>query len=102
VIELTRLNGNKFFVNCDLIKYVEAAPDTTLTLVTGEKLLVVESREAVAEQTLLSRADVFRKAWPGGIFALGAKLAADASSRVQGKESARHSDEPETVNSNRT
>ena len=42
MIELTRLNGSRLAVNCDLIKYAEAAPDTMLTLVTGEKLVVLE------------------------------------------------------------
>ena len=60
MIELTRLNGNKFSVNPDLIKYFEAAPDTTLTLVTGEKLLVVETCTAVAQRATEYRAEVLR------------------------------------------
>ena len=83
MIELTRFSGSKFSVNGDLIKYVEAAPDTTLTLVTGEKLLVIESREIVVELILQSRAEVFRNAWPGGVSAMGAKLALDAPSDSQ-------------------
>ena len=43
MIELTRLNGHKIAVNCDLIRYAEASPDTVLTLITGEKLIVLES-----------------------------------------------------------
>ena len=30
MIELTRLNGSHLTINCDLIKYAEAAPDTVL------------------------------------------------------------------------
>jgi hypothetical protein len=41
MIELTRLNGSPLAINCDLIKYAEAAPDTVLTLITGEKLVVL-------------------------------------------------------------
>ena len=33
MIELTRLNGHALAVNCDLIRYAESSPDTTLTLV---------------------------------------------------------------------
>jgi flagellar protein FlbD len=52
LIELTRLNGRALVVNCDLIKYVESAPDTMLTLVTGEKIVVRESCvEVVARAT---------------------------------------------------
>lgn len=43
MIELTRLNGAHMVVNSDLIKYAEASPDTMLTLVNGEKLVVLES-----------------------------------------------------------
>jgi flagellar protein FlbD len=64
MIELTRLNGNKLFVNCDAIKYLEAAPDTTLTLTTGEKILVAESCDAVVELSVEHRARVLRSAWP--------------------------------------
>lgn len=78
MIELTRLNGNKFIVNSDLIKYVEAVPDTTLTLVTGEKLLVADSCEAVVEQSLQYRAQVLRGAWPDALVCFNAKAAQEA------------------------
>ncbi len=78
MIELTRLNGSKFSVNCDLIKYVEAAPDTTLTLVSGEKLLVMEAREMVVELILQHRSLVLRKAWPEGVAAANAGTGFDA------------------------
>lgn len=74
MIELTRLNGHKFNVNPDLIKYFEAAPDTTLTLVTGEKLLVVESCKQVTDLAAEYRADVLRGAWPDAAIALSAKV----------------------------
>ena len=52
MIELTRLNGAPLMVNSDLIKTAEAAPDTVLTLITGEKLIVREGcREVVARVT---------------------------------------------------
>jgi flagellar protein FlbD len=50
MIQLTRLNNARFAVNSDLIKYVEEAPDTVLTLVGGEKLVVRESTEQVIER----------------------------------------------------
>ena len=50
MIQLTRLNNARLAVNCDLIKYVEEAPDTVLTLVSGEKLVVRETTEQVIEQ----------------------------------------------------
>ncbi len=50
MIQLTRLNNARLAVNCDLIKYVEEAPDTVLTLISGEKLVVRETTEQVIER----------------------------------------------------
>ncbi len=50
MIELTRLNGNPLYVNCDLIKWAESAPDTLLTLINGEKIVVRESCEELVER----------------------------------------------------
>src|SRR3954452_17819218 len=48
MIAVTRLNGNPMVLNSDLIKIAEASPDTMLTLISGEKLIV---RETCAEVT---------------------------------------------------
>jgi flagellar protein FlbD len=56
MISLTRLNGRELVVNGDLICYMEAAPDTVLTLTNGLKLVVRESCEAVASLVLAYRA----------------------------------------------
>lgn len=56
MIELTRLNGNTMMLNSDLIKSAEASPDTMLTLITGEKLIVRESCEEVVDRVLAYRA----------------------------------------------
>jgi uncharacterized protein YlzI (FlbEa/FlbD family) len=50
MIQLTRLNNARLAVNCDLIKYVESAPDTVITLLNGEKLVVRETTEQVIER----------------------------------------------------
>ena len=56
MIELTRLNGNPLVVNSDLIKTAESSPDTMLTLINGEKLIVRESCAEVTERVLAYRA----------------------------------------------
>lgn len=86
MIELTRLNGSKFSVNPDLIKFFEAAPDTTLTLVTGEKLLVVESCKTVASLAVEHRAEVLRSAWPDALTALSTKTGYEAHLSAQDRE----------------
>jgi flagellar protein FlbD len=50
MIQLTRLNNHLLVVNSDLIKFVERAPDTVLTLVSGEKVVVSESVELVLQK----------------------------------------------------
>jgi flagellar protein FlbD len=49
MIPLTRLNDQVFVVNSDLIKFIEQAPDTVLSLTTGEKILVRETSEEIVE-----------------------------------------------------
>jgi flagellar protein FlbD len=78
MIELKRLNGSPLAVNCDLIKYAEAAPDTVLTLVTGEKLIVLEPCSEVSQRILRYRAAVLREAWPEASSSLIAKAAYNA------------------------
>jgi len=56
MIELTRLNGNPMVLNSDLIKTAEASPDTMLTLINGEKLIVREECGEVVERVLAYRA----------------------------------------------
>ncbi len=80
MLELTRLNGNRFFVNSDLIQYAEAAPDTVLTLVTGEKLVVSESCSQVIAAALVYRSEVLRATWPDAASALIGRTAHDAAS----------------------
>ena len=56
MIELTRLNGKPIVLNSDLIKTAEASPDTMLTLINGEKLIVREDTAEVVERVLAYRA----------------------------------------------
>jgi flagellar protein FlbD len=49
MIRLHRLDGKEFVLNCDLIRQLEAMPDTLITLTTGEKLLVADTVEQVTE-----------------------------------------------------
>ncbi len=47
VIRVTRLNGEQFALNPDLIERVEAHPDTVVFLVDGTHVTVAESMEQV-------------------------------------------------------
>lgn len=58
MIELTRLNGTPMMLNGDLIKSAEASPDTMLTLISGEKLIVREEPAEVAARVVAYRAQL--------------------------------------------
>lgn len=47
MILLTRLNNKSLTVNSDLIKFVEESPDTIVTLITGEKIVVRETVDRI-------------------------------------------------------
>lgn len=49
MIELTRLNRQKLILNADLIKWLEASPDTVITLINGEKMIVLETAAEVVD-----------------------------------------------------
>jgi flagellar protein FlbD len=75
MLELTRLNGQPLFINGDLVKFAEAAPDTVLTLITGEKVVVRESCQEVRQRMLHARAEVLHCAWPSTTEAMDAGTA---------------------------
>lgn len=52
MIELSRLNGHPIVVNAELLKFVEQNPDTVITLVTGDKLVVREAAPEVIRRVL--------------------------------------------------
>jgi len=52
VIKLTHLGGEAFVLNAELIQYVEARPDTFITLTTGERLVVAESMDEVLRRAV--------------------------------------------------
>lgn len=58
MIQLTRLNNHPIVVNSDLIKFVENAPDTVITLVTGEKIVVLENGDEVLERIVEFRRQI--------------------------------------------
>jgi flagellar protein FlbD len=62
MIQLTRLNNKPLAVNSDLIKFVEQSPDTLITLITGEKIVVRESTEEI-----LARIVAFRRSVLAGL-----------------------------------
>ncbi len=58
MILVHRLKGDPLYLNADLIEFVEARPDTVITLADGRKMVVAESPIEVVELSRLFRASV--------------------------------------------
>jgi uncharacterized protein YlzI (FlbEa/FlbD family) len=84
VIQLTRLNGNPIALNSDLIKFVEKAPDTVITLINGEKIIVRESSDDV-----IRRIVDFRRSVLAGLPSWSATDLSSAALRPQDSHSTR-------------
>jgi len=97
MIQLTRLNHHLLVVNSDLIKLVEQAPDTVITLVNGDKIVVRESAQDVLERVVQFRRSVLqgimlwwdnRSALPPVVASHEARSDARSDSRNDGKNDA--------------
>jgi flagellar protein FlbD len=58
VIALTRISGQPFVLNCDLIERIDCTPDTVVSLVDGKKYVVLESSADVAAAIRLYRSEI--------------------------------------------
>ena len=52
MIKVTRIDGEVFMLNAELIRYIESRPDTFLTLTTGERVIVREPMDEVMERAI--------------------------------------------------
>jgi flagellar protein FlbD len=59
MIKVTRLNGSEFYVNEDMIEFLEETPDTVITLNTDKKLIVREPIQEILDNIVLFRNRVY-------------------------------------------
>ncbi len=52
MILVTRLNGSPFIMNAELIKTIESTPDTMITLISGEHVVVKEAMDEVVRRAV--------------------------------------------------
>ncbi len=52
MVEVTKLNGDKMYINERWIELVDSVPDTTITLNSGNKVVVLEKMELVMEKII--------------------------------------------------
>ncbi|MBN2290113.1 MAG: flagellar FlbD family protein [Candidatus Glassbacteria bacterium] len=58
MIAVTRLNGQQFVVNAELIELVESTPDTIVSLTTGKKYMVKETVNEVIDRIMQYRRQI--------------------------------------------
>ena len=59
MLEVTRLNGEKIVINSDLIEYIDANPDTTISLTNSNKFVVKESLDEVIKKIIEYKKQIF-------------------------------------------
>lgn len=52
MIKVTRLNNSELWVNADMIEFVEATPDTVISLISHAKLVVKESPQEIVDAVI--------------------------------------------------
>ena len=52
MIKLTRLNDTELIINAEMIEFVEAIPDTIISLASGKKIMVTEPVDVVVERVI--------------------------------------------------
>ncbi|MBE7559990.1 flagellar FlbD family protein [bacterium] len=58
MIELSRLDGSKFYINAIHIETVEATPDTVITLFSGKKFVVREKPAQVVGEVVAYQREI--------------------------------------------
>ncbi len=59
MIRLNRLNKEPFLVNCDLIEFVEETPNTIVSMVSGRKLVVLETAQEITDLIVAYKRRIF-------------------------------------------
>jgi uncharacterized protein YlzI (FlbEa/FlbD family) len=91
MIRLSRLNHQEIAINCDLIEYVEAKPDTTVRLITGDSILVLESVEEVIRRITEFRRNLMSSAGLAALFTSGWRPTTAALRRREDGDASRFS-----------
>jgi flagellar protein FlbD len=58
MIEVTRLDGKTYFVNPHQIEYIECNPDTTMTMLSGKRLVVRDDFEVIQQRIIEYRRQI--------------------------------------------
>ncbi|MGB7604239.1 MAG: flagellar FlbD family protein [Lutisporaceae bacterium] len=59
MIKVTNINGNSYYINCELIEIIESIPDTLITLRDGKKHYVKEKPEELVKKIIEYKKRIF-------------------------------------------
>ena len=52
MIKVTKLNNKEIVINADLIRFIEQTPDTLITLISGDKIIVKEPMDEIVKRAI--------------------------------------------------
>jgi flagellar protein FlbD len=61
MIVVKKINGQEIVVNCDLIETIEFTPHAVLSLTTGEKVILDETREELLKKIIQYKRAIFQR-----------------------------------------
>ena len=61
MIDVTKLDGREITINAELIELIDEIPETVITLTTGKKIIVKESRQKIKNLVKSYKRDLFAK-----------------------------------------
>jgi flagellar protein FlbD len=62
MIVVKKINGQEIIVNCDLIQTIEFSPHAVMSLTTGEKIIVDETRDDILAKVIEYKRAIRRRA----------------------------------------
>jgi flagellar protein FlbD len=62
MIAVKKINGEQIIVNCDLIEMIEFSPHAVMSLTTGEKIIVDETRDEILRKVIEYKRAIYRRA----------------------------------------
>ena len=66
MIKLTRLNDKEMVINAEMIEFVEATPDTLISLQSGKKIMVMQPVDEVIELVVAYKRSCAQTIFSGG------------------------------------
>jgi flagellar protein FlbD len=61
MIVVKKINGEEIIVNCELIEMIEFSPHAVMTLTTGEKIIVDETRDDILRKVIAYKREILKR-----------------------------------------